>query len=228
MNAKQTRLATGVALVGYLLGAFGGFKTYTAPPLNPLTGTTSNFAIGVASFSALFILLVVSAISRSWSKRKHRRIWIGCSAVMFGGFMLTSWVYFGRLQEYSFRYPDVENASVYHIGLEPTPRGASYIQTNSSLTWSKIIDEFGGIDQISYIWTPASIHRLQRYFVALYVVMLISMAGAIFGLTEGFFGTTERKPDRVSGDPHKDTNFTKAAEPNKGMQGATGAAGSSS
>src|SRR5437773_5284708 len=72
-------LRRSVEVVTFLLGAFSGFFKKVAPP----DETKVAAMVGIVSFAALLILLIISAIAQGKLEIKHRKYWI-LTAVLFG------------------------------------------------------------------------------------------------------------------------------------------------
>ncbi len=182
-------LARAIQLVGVLFAAFGGFLTNLAPPdeLKPA------FAVGVASFLTLGVLLLISALAKHAPVEKYKFLWLGSGILtlaLFGGLALA---YQRNLLLRTFPFPRTTSETSYVAGTDLTADGRRYVQENPSSSATDLVLNFGGLDQRARVWTEASIAQSRRTLTILYVALVVCLAAAIFSFAEGILATPSPK-----------------------------------
>lgn len=181
---KQTDwLSIGVAAVAYVLGAFGGFLQASAPPAHPLHDTNAGFALGVASFVALFIYLLIAATVRR-QQSSSARLWFVIAGVSIVSFLGLAWTYHRDLTRHEFEYPG-DSGTYYSAGSQLTPRADSVVAADRAISKTNLVAGFGGIRRVTAVWPEASIDEAHARLTALYILFVLSIATALFALTEG-------------------------------------------
>ncbi|HXI26578.1 MAG TPA: hypothetical protein VNG71_22190, partial [Pyrinomonadaceae bacterium] len=90
-------LIKGIEVVGVLFSAFGGFLVGVAPPL----AADARYAVGISSFFALIVLLLISSLA----KKKHRNAWIISAICSFVIAVVSSYYYKDLYNELAFESP---------------------------------------------------------------------------------------------------------------------------
>jgi hypothetical protein len=186
---KSDLIARGIQGVTFLFAAFGGFLTGIAPPEE----ADAKFAVGVASFLALFMLLVVSAISRKKPSGRARKLWLAGSVAFFVGGIASASAYFLATERLTFPYPPEARLPKYVAGTQLTAAGRSFVEREEAaqrrrLSNAELVAAFGGLAMREALWEPQSISRAKLYLISLYVLLALCFAGMIFGVVEGLQG----------------------------------------
>lgn len=180
-------LGRGVQLVAFLFGAFSGFFSSVAPP----DETNPQFTVGIASFGVLILFLIIIAIARS---RRLKYVWIGAAVVLFAVFLVFAFKYQDDRAQLTIMWPRVgDDQKLYPVG-DPyglTRDAAEKVRNDPSLTPVVLVARYGGIakarsiDARTQIWTHESIRASARTLLRDYLILVLSVCGAIFCLTEG-------------------------------------------
>jgi hypothetical protein len=194
METKQL-LVTAAEVVAFLFVAFSGFLTNIAPP-----EADANFAIGISSFIALMILLFAKALSTRLPKRKFMVAWGGAALIFFVGTIVTGFVYKSHSDQLTFAYPPGNTKAEYVKGTEMTPRAKEY-KERTGRTDAEVVAAFEGLANRDKVWEPESIRRSRQTLVLTYVVLVLTMASAIFSLTEGLLPKKRQKRGGVTASP---------------------------
>jgi hypothetical protein len=172
-------LATAIEIVGVLFAAFGGFLGGIAPPGE----ADSRFAVGIASFLALIILLIIAAMA----KGTERRHWIVVGAVFFVVSIGAAGWYWHDFRVYAFPFPPESVKSNEIAGTEMTASAATE-KENGNLSNGQLLDTFGGREFKHDVWPEAAVNKACARLIMSYVLLVLSFATAIFALTEGALG----------------------------------------
>ena len=180
-------------VVTFLLAGFSGFLTEIAPPEE--TGT--RFAVGVASFTTVLVFLFVLTLAKGKLREAHKKYWYIAAAVLSICFAVSSFIYQETRNAYTFVWPpNSESKKLYVAGDRLTPQAQLAQNQNPSLTSTKLVAGFGGIDERASVWFEDSIRRVGRKLLIEYVLMVVSIAASIFCLTEGLLLKRSSKPGR--------------------------------
>lgn len=188
MNAKHTGaaeaphllLARMIQVVGFFLAAFGGFLLKIAPP----EGAGPGFAVGVASFLTLGVLLFISAAA-SGPSRPSRAVWLTVAGIAFVLAAAAAFVYQGAFIDHVRPYPDPGSAELYIFGGDLTPAGAAYMEAHPRASEVDMVLDNGGLRARSALWTVDSIKGVKLRLTGIYVILVVALAVTIFSLTEG-------------------------------------------
>jgi hypothetical protein len=177
MNAYKTLLASFVEVVTFLLAAFGGFLKKVAPPLQ--VGAT--YPVGILSFLTLIALLAISAFGRRRSDPAAKRRW-AIAGVCLGVMALVAGIaYLHALDTYTYpQSSELESRKICSTNAYLTPDAARYRRTNSGATTEDLEQNLPDND----IWTSAGIRRAENVLLITYLVLVLSIAGAVFCLIE--------------------------------------------
>lgn len=171
--------AKGIETVTFLFAAFGGFLTDIAPP--PEAG--SKFAVGVSSILTLCVLLFVWASLKSFPAMPMRRIFFIAAGVCFVIAVGSAIWYQSKYNELTYGYPPDRPSAIGLAGTEMTPKAQAEKQANELKTNAELVADFGGTP--SRVWTPASMRSAATILTVMYIIVVLSIAGTIFGITEG-------------------------------------------
>ena len=173
-------LVKGIEIVGVLFAAFGGFLAGIAPP----QAADARFSVGISSFFALIILFTIAALT----KKKYRRAWIITAVVLFIFSAVAAYYYKTTFDALTFEYPPGSTMVEHVAGTELTSAAREYKQKHEGISNAQLLANFGGLPNKGKVWTEESVNSVRTKLVASYVVLVLLIAGAIFGLTEGALG----------------------------------------
>ena len=164
--------------VGFLFTAFGGFLTKAAPPDDAGGG----FAIGLGSFFALAILLLVRALAGKATAGRHRGLWItvGAACLLFAIF--SGLRYADDWSNKTFEYPPDRPEARYCVGSSRQPAAIPYFERG--LSASEVVAKFGGPRSVERIWTVDSLDHVRATLRREYIVLALSLAASLFSLLE--------------------------------------------
>lgn len=171
-------LIKGIEIVSVLFAAFGGFLAGIAPPEE----ADARFAVGISSSLALIILFTVAALS----KKKYRVTWIIASACLFVVAIGAAYYYKTTYDALTFEYPPGSHVA----GTELTPEAREYQQRHAGLSNAQLLARFGGLPNKGRVWPEASVNSARAKLIFVYVVLVLAISSAIFGLTEGVLVST--------------------------------------
>ncbi|SRR6266404_2408539 len=188
-DGNKNVVAKSVEVITFILAAFSGFLTNIAPP----DETGASFWVGVVSFSALVIFLGVLALARGKPQAKHKKYWLGAAALFLGGFILFAFIYQEHREQLTFLWPPNEDPKESYVGGGDTltPKAQEAKNNDHSLTPAKLVAGFGGIDKglgvdrRTAVWPVEAIQKARRKLTIDYVMVVLSIATAVFCLTEG-------------------------------------------
>ncbi len=179
-----------VQIVSFLFAAFGGFLANIAPPEEASPG----FAVGLASFLSLCVLLYIAAISKDLPPRKHKRRWLVAAGIAFAGSVGFAAWYSTLLLHHTFRYPSETSPERYVAGTEMTSAARDYAQANPGRSTTAIVKDFGGLERRESVWTASSIALATQLLTGAYVGLVVCFAATIFCLTEGVLSARGSAP----------------------------------
>jgi uncharacterized membrane protein YhhN len=174
---NRTVLTKGLQLIGLLFTAFGGFLAGVAPP----QAADARFAVGLSSFLALIVLFVISAVAKS----KRKTPWLSTAGVFLGLSIFSGFYYWSNLTNLTYPYPPANTVADHIAGTEMTDRARKYQAEHPGVSKSQLVAKFGGLENVSQVWPDTSIERARTKLIASYVFLVLSVAVAIFVLTEG-------------------------------------------
>lgn len=172
---KQNILIRSIEVVGVLFAAFGGFLVGIAPPV----AADARFAVGISSFFALIILLLVSSLA----KEKYERAWIiaAICALLVAG--VSAYYYRSIYYELTFEYPPGNTEVLLVAGTELTLEAQNLKRDDPTLSNAELLAGLGG--ELNRVWPEASLNAARKKLIFTYVILVIALASAIFSLTEG-------------------------------------------
>ncbi len=196
-GALQTKamLVRGVAVVTYLMAAFGGFFTRIAPP----DTSGAAYPVGIVSVLMLALLLGVSALGNDLQGAQRRRRWIrvGLGALVLA--LPLAFVYVELLQRYSYWYPPESPAERHlnagHDALLPRAR-----------EWERLHPTQASPAELErnlpteLIWDQAALASASRMLVISYACVVLLLATTLFCLVEANVPAA-RRPGRAKAAP---------------------------
>jgi hypothetical protein len=182
-------LTTFIEVVLFLFAAFSGFLRTIAPP----SETNASFAVGIASFFVLIVLMLVSAIAREAPVKKFRRGWIKAGAICFLIALPLGLLYPWVLGKLTYRYPPANPVAQHVAGWELTETAKNFIRQNPGANSPGEL-EFN----LPYaeIWTESSVSKAKLVLLLHYTALVLALSVAIFCLLEaniGDFSVSKRK-----------------------------------
>jgi hypothetical protein len=179
-------LIKAIETIGVLGTAFGGVLLKVQPP-GDSNETFSNF---IGSFSALILLLIISALVRKI--KDIYKFWIGLAIVSLIVFVVISLRYQRLWNRNTIAYP-AGFSQRYVVGDQLSKFGR-ILDSNSrarGLLTDKyhLVENGGGVSKISVIWED--VNEKGEMMVTYYITLMAVLACAIFGLIEGIIGRSE-------------------------------------
>lgn len=182
-------LAKGIQVVTFLFAGFGNFLLDIAPPGEG----DQSFAVGMSSLLALFVLLFISASTKNHPRERMQKIWLTASVVFFVIAIGSSLLYQANLNKFTFPYPPGSLRAEYIAGKVMTPAAENYLREHPGMSPELMVAAFGGLAYIDKVWTSESIRKVKTILTTNYIILVLSVAIMLFGLTEGVLGSP--KPD---------------------------------
>jgi hypothetical protein len=177
MSDYKKLLASFIEVVTFLLAAFGGFLKNVAPPLQ----VGASYPVGILSFLTLISLLTISAFARRHASAAAKGRW-AIAGVALGVFALCSGIAYLRALD-NYTYPqrsELAGRKICAAEKYLTPDAARYRLTNPAAKAEDLAQNLPDDD----IWTSAGIKRAETELLVGYLVLVLSIAGAIFCLIE--------------------------------------------
>lgn len=164
-----------------LFAMFGGFLTFVAPPEE----ANSRFAVGLSSFVAVLVLLVVSALVKKRPTARAKRIWL-IVAVSFAVLGLGSALaYWWNLNRLTFAWPPENTKAEFVGGTRLTSDAQQYKNENPEKTISTVVADYGGMEARELVWPPEAMRLARMILIVNYIGMVLFLTAAIFSLSEG-------------------------------------------
>jgi hypothetical protein len=193
-SVKINYLAKGIEAVTALLAAFGGFLLNLAPP----DETGVKFAVGISSFLAFLAFLFISVFAQKNPVPKNRKYWIIAAALFAITFTISAFVYSNKFEKLTFIYPPDDTDQVRYVnGTQLTPDADKRMKASPNLSRAELLDKFGE-DKRHEVWTQESIDNARQVLVVNYVLVVLSLALAVFCLTEGILLRTGDVPSTTT------------------------------
>lgn len=179
LKGYKKNLVSFVQVVLFLFLAFGGFLKKIAPP----DETNFSYHVGIVSFLVLITLLVVSAVARRKPGPKHRRAWMSVGIVFFALAVLSSFLYPGVLDKYTYPYPPEAPTEVRVKGLDNdlTEAAREWVKDHPLESRPGVLARKLPKDEV---WTRESVEHAKMVLLFSYASLVLSLATAIFCLIE--------------------------------------------
>jgi hypothetical protein len=178
MKSRQV-LVRATEIVVFLFAAFGGFLKGVAPPED----AGKAFSVGIASMLALCVFLLISAQAKRRAGVKARQWWLRGAAALTLAAAAAGMIYAHNLNRLSFPYPPENPDSEYIGGTEYTPE-ARTLAIQDHLNSAEIVARFGGLLNRQLVWPDSSMEKARMILQLNYLLLVLSLAGAIFSLIE--------------------------------------------
>jgi hypothetical protein len=193
-------LAWAIETVTFVFAMFGGFFTAIAPP----SEADSRFAVGISSFLMLILLLFISVFAQGRLKKKHKKVWLIVAAAMFVTAGASAFVYKWNVDRLTFGFPPENPETIHVAGTQFTEDADAYLATHPGVTTSQLVAKFEGVENRELVWTPDSLRKARMILTANYVLLVLTLSGTIFCLTEGLLAqrptnTKSQKSSKADG-----------------------------
>jgi hypothetical protein len=167
-----------------LFAAFGGFLANIAPPEVPEIGMHAKFAVGLAYFAALIVLILLRTLP-VWvgSSDLLRHVWFIVGAVSGLMFVILALNYDAQLETKTFDHK-LQNDSAttrYIIGDTYTPSAAQYVRTNPVSGPEELL-RAGKTDDPTLVWTKQSLIAAEASLIRLYQALVVLLCISLFTL----------------------------------------------
>jgi hypothetical protein len=195
----QALLAAAVVIVVWLFNAFDGFLVNIAPPRVQEIGGRG-FAIGLASFIALLLLLFAQYLTSFLDRAKWVRLcWaiIGVSSLL--AFMAISLKYRERFETMTFPHTPLGGGPPTRMlaGTEYTPQAERLVETISFSSPEDLMQQAGAESPME-IWTRESILRTETSMIRSYQWLIITLCVALFAFGFLLVGGVTSRRERAS------------------------------
>jgi hypothetical protein len=180
----QGKLSVFVATIVALFAAFGGFLGNIAPPEVPGVGMHAKFAVGLAYFAALIVLMLLRTLP-IWGESSNllRHLWFMVGAVSGLAFVILALNYDAQLETKTFDHK-LQNDSAtarYIIGDTYTASAAQYVQTNPVSGPEELL-RAGKTDDPTLVWTKKSLIASEASLIRLYQTLVVLLCISLFTL----------------------------------------------
>ncbi len=171
-------LGRAVEVVTFLFAMFSGFLAKVAPPEE----ANAEFAVGLASFLALVLLLILSVRAQRRFSVRRRTLWTAVAGGLAVVALLAGLVYQRQLGRLTYFYPEGDPQAEHLVGgTRYTP--AAQKLADRGLSPGQIVAQFSP-EHLDRVWPPAAIGNAKTLLTINYLVLVLSLAGTIFGLVE--------------------------------------------
>src|SRR5258706_6402784 len=174
---RQSVLIRALEVVGVLFAAFGGFLVGIAPP----QAADARFAVGLSSFFALIILLLISSLAN----KKYRRAWRVGAVVFLLVAVAGAYYYRSTYYALTFEYPPGDSKVLLIAGTEFTPEAHKQRRDNPTISNAELVAGLGP----DRVWPEAAVNAARKKLIFSYVFLVMALASSIFSLTEGTLGS---------------------------------------
>jgi hypothetical protein len=193
LKADRSLLTKGIEIVGGLFAASGGFLIGIAPPEE----SDAKFAVGVGSFLALIIWLLIKSLAQGLPTKKYKKRWMIASIALSIAFVLSAFIYKQKYDSLVFWYPPERPERQVVAGVALTPRALEYQRNSPETANNNALLLFGfGPENKNAVWPEESVRRAKAWLVGSYLVTVLTLIGSIFTLTEGIWGNV-KNPDKT-------------------------------
>jgi hypothetical protein len=192
--------------VTFLFAMFSGFLENVAPPED-----VADFAVGLASFLALILLLFLSVQARGHFSARRRVLWMRVAGGLAVVALIAGLVYQRNLGTLTFYYPP-EDADAEHLigGTRYLP--AAQTLADQGMSPGQVLAQFGP-DNLNQVWAPGAIENARTVLTVNYLVLVLALAGTIFGLVEIYLAGEEAAARKASARPRPSSEESPPAGP---------------
>lgn len=177
MNDYKKLLASFIEVITFLLAAFGGFLKKVAPPLQ----VGASYPVGILSFLLLITLLAISTFGRSRTSPNAKTGWAIAGIVLGVLALIAGFAYLHAIDEYTYpQHAELESRKICGSDAYLTPDAAHYKLPNPGATAEDLQQNLPDND----IWTREGIERAETALLVSYMVLVLSIASALFCLLE--------------------------------------------
>lgn len=194
MKGKEI-LGRATEVVTFLFAMFSGFLEKVAPPEE----ANATFAVGLASFMALVILLLVSVLARGRFSVRRRTLWAAVAAGLAVVALVAGLFYQRHLGRLTFFYPP-EDPEAEHLvrGTRYTPEAQAL--ADQGMGPGQIQAQFHP-ENIDLVWPPEAIENAKTILTVNYLILVLSLAGTIFSLVEVYLAAEKASETGASARP---------------------------
>jgi hypothetical protein len=176
---KKTLIRSAVGIVSFFFTISGSFLLKIAPPEE----IDARFATGIAFFSVLIVLLVVSNL-KSTRKQAHSRIWLKIALIAALVGVLAGITYKFSLDRFTFAWPPESKEKTFVAGFTLTDSAKKYQESHPFAGNADLVADFGGIARRELVWNSFSIEMAKTLLLGTYLAMVLSFATSVFSLVE--------------------------------------------
>jgi hypothetical protein len=171
-------LKRSAAAVGAVFASFSGFLLHAQPPEQALSG----FAVGFASTISSLLFLTISVIADRLVPASRRKIFTVLSFFLMLVATGAGVTYQRRFVERTFDCPAL-TADKLIRGAELTDIAQTALKTEPRSECDLLLD-FGGLQEKELVWTRHSLDEGRLLLSQWYLVLAVSVAGAVFSVAE--------------------------------------------
>ncbi len=180
----QGKLSVFVPTVVALFAAFGGFLGNIAPPEVPGIGLHTKFAVGLAYFAALIVLILLRTLP-VWGSSSDllRHLWFIVGAVSGLMFVILALNYDAQLESKTFDHKLQNDTTTmrYIVGDTYTPSATQYVQTYPASGPEELL-RAGKTDDPTLVWTKKSLIESEASLIRLYQALVVLLCISLFTL----------------------------------------------
>lgn len=188
-------LGRAVEVVTFLFAMFSGFLENIAPPEE----ANADFAVGLASFMALVILLIVSVRARGRFSVKRRALWTAVAGSLAVVALVAGLLYQRHVGRLTFSYPP-EDAQAERVIRGTRYRAEAKALADQGMSPGQILAQFSP-ENIDRVWPPEAIANAKTILTVNYLILVLSLAGTVFSLVEVYLAGEKASAARSAAKP---------------------------
>jgi hypothetical protein len=177
MKDYKKLLTLFIQTVTFLFAAFGGFLKKVAPPAD----VGAFYPVGIISFLALILLMIISALGQDKPGGKSKKPWLIAGVILFLVALPPSFIYPHLLGLYTFpQNRAIQERKISASDNYLTPDARRYKSAHSEAPPEELDQNFpdGGV------WTKSGMQRAELDLLVCYAWLVLSISCAIFCLLE--------------------------------------------
>jgi ABC-type transport system involved in multi-copper enzyme maturation permease subunit len=186
-----TIIKTSVQVILLFFGLFGGFLLHAAPP-----DYNSEFklVIGLAQFVSLLLFLLISVVLNLYAKRRQKgaplllKVWLLLIVVFVVGFIVMVFRYYQHFNTLTVWQSTWKIRFIRGTELtEESTRHCKEYKISAYKCESHLLNIFYTSGEIAFenaLWTEASVQENRSRLFRDYVLLIITLSGALFSLVE--------------------------------------------